>query len=137
MYLLDTNVVSELRKRHPDPHVLAWAASVPDRSLFLSALVIGEIRKGVENVRRRDGRRAEALDQWLSQLRRQYADRVLPVTPEIAECWGRLGSPDPLPAIDGLLAATALVHGLTLVTRNHKDVGRTGVPVEDPFVGRH
>ncbi|MGK5532579.1 type II toxin-antitoxin system VapC family toxin [Streptomyces sp. URMC 129] len=133
MYLLDTNVVSELRKRHPDPHVAAWIHGVPDRSVYLSALIIGEIRKGIENIRHRDGARARRLDAWLDDLGQRYADRVLPVTADIADAWGRLSAPHPVPAIDGLLAATALVHDLTLVTRNVKDVRGTGVRVRNPF----
>ncbi|WP_326598431.1 type II toxin-antitoxin system VapC family toxin [Streptomyces sp. NBC_01803] len=133
MYLLDTNVVSELRRHRPDPHVAAWIREVPDRSVFLSTLIIGEIRKGIENVRHRDGARARTLDLWLEDLRHRYADRVLPVTADIAEAWGRLSAPHRVPVIDGLLAATALVHDLTLVTRNVKDVRRTGVRLRDPF----
>lgn len=130
-YLLDTNVLSELRRRNPDPGVLSWAAKATP--LFTSALVIGEIRQGVEALRRRDTAQADRLAEWLSTVRHSYADRILPVTAEIAETWGRLTVPDPLPVIDGLLAATAQVHGLTFVTRNVKDVACTGVPVLNPF----
>ncbi|KQV05749.1 MULTISPECIES: type II toxin-antitoxin system VapC family toxin [unclassified Kitasatospora] len=130
-YLLDTNVLSELRRRNPDPAVLSWAAKAAP--LFTSALVIGEIRQGVESLRRRDAAQADRLAEWLSTVRHSYADRILPVTAEIAETWGRLTVPDPLPVIDGLLAATAQVHGLTFVTRNVKDVARTGVSVLNPF----
>ncbi|NGN66150.1 type II toxin-antitoxin system VapC family toxin [Streptomyces sp. A7024] len=132
-FLVDTNVFSELRRRKPDSRVVAWVRSTPGGSLFTSTLVVGEIRKGIENVRRRDERQAARLESWLEELRRGYADRLLPVTADVAERWGRFSSPDPLPVVDGLLAATAAVHGLTLVTRNVKDVGRTGVPCLDPF----
>ncbi|MGW2398932.1 PIN domain-containing protein [Kitasatospora sp. NPDC001664] len=133
-YLLDTNVLSELRKREPDRAVTGWLRSVGGGPVFTSALVIGEIRRGVERLRRRDPAQAERLDEWLAAIRLSYADRILPVTSEIAEAWALLTVPDPLPTGDGLLAATAKVHGLTLVTRNVKDVARTGVPVIDPFV---
>ncbi|WP_030056947.1 MULTISPECIES: type II toxin-antitoxin system VapC family toxin [Streptomyces] len=132
-FLLDTNVLSELRKRRPDPAVEAWATENQDGPMFTSSLVIGEIRQGVEQIRRRDRVQAERLAEWLLTVKRGYADRILPVTTEIAEVWARLNVPDPLPPIDGLLAATAKVHGLTLVTRNTKDVARAGVPVVNPF----
>ncbi|MBO1415639.1 type II toxin-antitoxin system VapC family toxin [Streptomyces sp. FH025] len=132
-FLLDTNVLSELRKRLPDPAVEAWMVEHRGGPMFTSALVIGEIRLGVEQVRRRDPAQAERLAEWLLAVKRGYADRILPVTTEIAEAWARLNVPDQLPPIDGLLAATARVHGLTLVTRNTKDVARAGVPVVNPF----
>lgn len=132
-FLVDTNVVSEARRRNPDEGVRRWFAGTPGRDLFLSVLVIGEIRQGVERLRRRDPSQAGGLDRWLAQLRDEYVDRVLPVTVEVAEAWGRFNVPDPLPAVDGLLAATAHVHGLTLVTRNTADVARTGVRLLDPF----
>jgi predicted nucleic acid-binding protein len=132
-FLLDTNVVSEVPKSRADADVLAWMASVTAADLYLSVLVVGEIRRGVEGLRRRDPAQAAVYDVWLTGLRRDYADRILPVTAEIAEEWGRLNVPDPIPTIDGLLAATAKVHGLTLVTRNTADVARTGVPLLNPF----
>jgi predicted nucleic acid-binding protein len=132
-FLLDTNVLSEARKRSADPKVRAWFASVPDPDLYLSVLVIGEIRQGVERLRRRDPAQASVFDEWLSTLLKEYADRIVPVTAEVAEAWGRLNVPDPLPVIDGLLAATAKVHGWTLVTRNTRDLARSGVRLLDPF----
>lgn len=131
-FLLDTNILSEARRRGGDPRVRAWLASVPGEELFLSVLVFGEIRQGIERLRRRDPAQAAILDQWLGTLRHNYADRLLPITPEIAEHWGALNVPDPIPTIDGLLAATALIHGLTLVTRNTRDVTGTGVRLYDP-----
>lgn len=132
-YLLDTNVVSEVRKQRPDARVRAWLEAVPIDSTYLSALVVGEIRLGIEQLRRRDPTRAAAHAVWLASLREGYADRILPVSADIAEEWARLSVPDPLPVVDGLLAATARVHGLTLVTRNTADVQRTGVALVNPF----
>lgn len=132
-YLLDTNVVSELRRPHPDPRVSAWFASVEAPELFLSALVVGEIVAGVERVRRRDPAAVVAYDAWLDELHDAFADRIVPVDLATAEEWGRMNVPDPLPVVDGLLAATAKVRGWTLVTRNVRDVTRTGVHVLDPF----
>jgi toxin FitB len=135
-YLLDTNVLSEARNPAGDANVGAWLASVRGTELYLSVLVVGEIRQGIERLRRRDPLQAAVFAAWLATLRRDYADRILPVTADIAEEWGRLNVPDPLPAIDGLLAATAQVHGLTLVTRNTADVARTGVALLNPFAPR-
>jgi predicted nucleic acid-binding protein len=133
-FLVDTNVVSELRKGHrANAKVRDWLRSVDDAALHLSVLVIGELRQGVERLRRRDPPAAANLDRWLHELVRSYADRVLPVDAEVAERWGRLNVPDPVSAVDGLLAATALVHSLTLVTRNVRDIQRTGVRHLDPF----
>lgn len=133
-YLLDTNVVSELRKAAPNSHVLAWQQRHRRAEAYISALVVGEIRQGIERVRPRDPAQADVLERWLTGLVSAYRDRILPVTVDIAEEWGRLNaSPQPLPVIDGLMAATAKVHRLTLVTRNVPDVARTGVTLLNPF----
>lgn len=133
-FLVDTNVLSELRKgARADPRVLGWFRSVDDAALYLSVLVIGELRQGVERLRRRDPPAAAKLDRWLHELIERHADRTLPVDAAVADRWGRLNVPDPIPAVDGLLAATALVHSLTLVTRNVRDVRTTGVRHLDPF----
>ena len=132
-YLLDTNVVSEVRKPQANPHVRAWFASAPDERLYLSVLTVGEIRRGIERLRRRDPAQAAVFEAWLAGLHQHYADRLLPVTAEIAEEWGRLNVPDPIPTVDGLLAATAQVRDLVLVTRNTADLARTGVRLLDPF----
>lgn len=133
-YLVDTNVISELRKgRRCDPGVASWFAEVSSAEIYLSALTVGEIRKGIENIRRRDERAAEVLETWLGELMTAHSDRILPIDEGIAEQWGRFNVPDPLPVVDSLLAATASVHGLTLVTRNVKHVERTGVDCLNPF----
>jgi predicted nucleic acid-binding protein len=126
-------VVSEARKRAGDANVKRWLRQRSATELFLSVLVVGEIRAGIERLRRHDEEQAATLDGWLDVLSSDYVDRILPVTAAVAEEWGRLNVPDPLPVIDGLLAATARVHGLTFVTRNVDDVARTGVRVLDPF----
>jgi hypothetical protein len=132
-WLLDTNIVSELRKgERADPGLRAWFAGADEAALFTSVLVVGELRRGIELLHRRDVPSALALEHWLAALTDGFADRILPVDRVVAEEWGRLNVPDPVPTVDGLLAATARVHGLTLVTRNTRDVARTGVPLLDP-----
>lgn len=133
-YLLDTNVVSELRKRErSSPAVRQWIEDVPEDSLFLSVLTIGELRRGVESIRRRDLAAASALDGWLARLLEFHRERIIGIDQAIAQEWGRLNVPDPLPVVDGLLAATARTHDLVLVTRNTADVQRTGAELVDPF----
>jgi len=135
-YLLDTNVISELRKgERADANVTAWFADVAEEEIFLSVLTIGEIRRGIESVRRRDPDSAAALDRWLTLVSETHGNRVVPIDRAITEEWGRMNVPDPLPVVDGLLAATAQVLGLTLVTRNVADVVGAGVPLLDPFAG--
>ena len=133
-FLLDTNVVSELRKRdRAHPNVARWVARTAVKDIGTSVVVLAEIRHGIELKRRSDPQQADALDRWFTQMRTRLADRVLPIDEPIAETWAMLGIPNPLPLIDGLLAATAKVHGLTLVTRNVADVARTRVSLLDPF----
>lgn len=132
--LVDTNVLSELRKGpRADRGVREWFAATADGDLFTSALVLGEIRRGVELVRRRDPSGAAALEQWLLRMSETFADRVLVIDAVVADRWGVLDVPDPIPTLDGLLAATALVHDMTVVTRNVKDIARTGAQVLNPF----
>ncbi|MEV4746402.1 type II toxin-antitoxin system VapC family toxin [Streptosporangium sp. NPDC049248] len=132
-YLLDTNVVSEARKRNGSPQVKGWIAAAHGPTLYISSLTVGEIRCGVELRRRRDPGQATVLERWLHGLQRQFGDRIVPVTVEAAEEWGRLNTIRPLPTTDGLIAATARVNGWTLVSRNIKDFAGTGVSVVNPF----
>lgn len=139
MLLVDTNVWSELRRvgrRHPraDPGVAAWYRDVARGELYTSVLVVGEMHRGAERVRHRgDALGADALQQWVHRLELTLGSRVLPVTMAIARRWGGLGVPDPISLVDGVLAATALEHGLTVVTRNTKDFSATGVATRNPF----
>ena len=135
-FLLDTNVLSEVRKHAPDAGVANWFGSVPAEQLFVSVLVVGEIRQGIERLARRDPAQALIFERWLSRLVDGYGDRVVPITERIAQVWGRLNVPDPVPVVDGLMAATALVHDWTLVTRDVDDVMSTGVRLLNPFSGR-
>lgn len=133
-FLVDTNVISELRKRdRANVNVRAWFASVTDDDLFLSVLVIGEIRQGIERLKERDSGQAEALEAWLGRVKKLFGPRLLPITESVAEEWGRLNRIRPLPTVDSLLAATAKVNGLTLVSRNVADFSGTGVSLLDPF----
>ncbi len=132
-YLLDTNVLSEAHKLRGDEGVVRWISSTPAEDLHLSVLVLGEIRRGTERLRRRDPQQASVYEIWLEAVARDYADRILPVDAEIAEEWGRMSVPDPVPIVDGLMAATAMVRGMTFVTRNTADVARTGVRLLNPF----
>lgn len=136
-FLVDTNVISELRKgARCDPSVASWFDALSPDEIFLSFLSIGELRRGIELIRRRDPEAAGALEEWLEGLVHDHGERILSIDREIASEWGRLSVPDPLPVIDSLLAATAKVHGLTLATRNTKDVERTGVKCVNPFEKR-
>ena len=133
-FLLDTNVLSEARKaKRADPRVVSWIAA-HRQELYLSVLVTGEVRRGIEVIRRRDRSAAGVLERWLRTLEAEFDERILPVDAAVADRWGRLMAERTLPVIDGLLAATALVHGLTLATRNVRDVSPTGVPTVDTFV---
>ena len=132
MYLLDTNVISELRRPKPHGAVLAWLQSVKDADLRISAVTIGEIQAGIEITRERDEAKAWEIEAWLGQVAQSY--NVLPMDAEIFRCWARLmhGRSNDL-IEDAMIAATAKVHGLTVVTRNVRDFGMFGVETFDPF----
>lgn len=133
-YLLDTNVVSELRKKAADPNVVNWATEIGRRDAFISVITIREIEAGVLAIERRDTRQGAALRAWLEQtVLVQYADRLLPVDLHVARRAATLHVPDARPERDALLAATALEYGLTVVTRNVNDFVPTGVKVVDPW----
>lgn len=133
-YLVDTNVLSELRRRDPDANVVRWLADRPATTLYLSVLTLGELRRGVEGLP--EGDRKRRLLDWLEvELPAYFAGRILPVDATVADRWGRLlaQAGRPLPAIDSLLAATALTHGLTLLTRNIRDFQHPDLTVLDPW----
>ncbi len=135
-YLIDTNIISEVRKgARCDAHVSAWYASIADDDLYLSTLVLAEIRKGVELARPRDAGKAVALERWLREIEVAFDGRVLGIDHAVSDQWGRMSAIRPIPVIDGLLAATASVNGLTLVTRNDRDVAGLGASVLNPFRG--
>ncbi|MFB6721362.1 type II toxin-antitoxin system VapC family toxin [Kribbella sp. NPDC056345] len=132
-FLLDTNIVSELRRPRPDTGVVDWIDAVRSSDLRLSVLTVGEITQGIERLALRDVRQAKAIAEWRDRLVNGYGDRIAPVSREVAEAWGRLNAYRPLPVIDGLLAATAVVHGWTLVTRDSDAVTGIGVKLLNPF----
>jgi len=137
-FLLDTNVISELVRPKPEPKVTAWIDATDESLLYLSVLTMGEIRKGIASLR--DPSRRVALEAWLdSDLVIRFAHRILPIDQPVADRWGRItaqvaAAKSSLPVIRGLLAATAIHHNLTLVTRNTRDVVAAGVPVFNPWV---
>lgn len=133
-WLLDTDVITELRKGDDaNPGLMAWIRAVEDEMLFISVLVLGELRHGVEITRRRDPEAGEALDQWLADVSLQFEERILPIDEEVTEQWGVFGMRDPITPVDGLVAATALVHGCTVVTRHESSYAGTDVTVLNPF----
>jgi len=133
-YLVDTNVLSELRKRQrADPLVLGWFWRRRPEELFVSVLTLGELRRGAERIRRRDPQAAEALSRWIDLISDRFQDRVLTIDRAVAELWGRLGVPDPLPDVDALIAATAIARNLVVVTRNVRHFSRANVRFLDPF----
>jgi predicted nucleic acid-binding protein len=133
MYLLDTDVLSELRKRKRNPHVAKWIGTAADSDLFLSTITIAEIERGIEQQRKPDPAFANDLSIWLEFTLRAFGDRILPLTVNIARRWGRLSAQIGNKELDLAIAATALEHGLTVVTGNTKHFQRTGVKLLNPF----
>ncbi|MGE0423612.1 MAG: type II toxin-antitoxin system VapC family toxin [Reyranellaceae bacterium] len=134
MYLLDTVSLSQAVKRRPDPRYVEWFAQQDNQSLFVSVLTLGEVQKGIESQLGRDPHHARELESWLVGSRSVFAGRILDVTEAIALRWGGIAARRPTPpAIDALIAATALVHGFAVVTRNVRDFERIGVAVVNPF----
>jgi len=134
-YLLDTNVLSETRKKRADPGVLAFLESVDSASLFLSVLTIGELRKGVAAKMRTDPATAKTLAAWVEGLEFGFADRILGIDAATARRWGDWSGDRPRPVVDTLLAATAVEHGLIFVTRNTRDVEGIPVKTHNPWTG--
>jgi toxin FitB len=133
-YLLDTNVLSEIRKGdRADVRVMSWFEKVGAEDLYLSVMTLGEIRYGVESKQRKDPQQARVLERWLERTGLHFSDRILPVSAAIADRWGRMGIDEPVPDVDAILAATAIEHGLTLVTRNVRNFSRSGVSLLNPW----
>ena len=133
MWLLDTMVISELRKQSPDQRVIAWLADKTERSLFLSVVTVSEIQRGIVRQQVKDAVFSERLKKWLDLLLRNYGDRILPVTADVARHWGTLSAQVGHDGADVIIAATAHHHGLTVVTRNERHFDQLGVPVINPF----
>jgi predicted nucleic acid-binding protein len=131
-FLLDTNVISEIR-RGRDPRVRAWVTEVKDVDLHLSVLTLGEIRKGIELLHGRDPAQAQAFARWLAELHTRFAERILSIDARIAEEWGRLNAAKPRNTVDSLIAATARLRGLTVVTRNTGDFEGCDVQLLNPW----
>lgn len=131
MYLLDTNIVSEARRG--TPQAVSWLRSIDPLSVHLSVLTLGEIMRGIILKQKSDPRAASHLAEWLRKLRRDHGDRILPITDQISVEWGRITAIRPRGDIDGLLAATAIIHDMILVTRNVKDFDDTGASVINPW----
>jgi predicted nucleic acid-binding protein len=136
-YLIDTNVISEIRKgARCDANVARWIGAVDQSSLYLSVLVVGEIRRGIAKLAARDMAQSRALGDWLATILRAFQGRLLPVSTDVAITWGSMSAARTYPVIDALLAATARVHDLTLVTRNVADLDGSGAKLLNPFVPR-
>jgi toxin FitB len=133
MFLLDTNIISELQKRRADPHITTWVRLIAPSDLFLSAVTITEIEFGIARIQRRDPMFARRLQEWLELTLRVYGERILPLTTGIARRWGRLSAQRGSKQLDLAIAATALEHGMTVVTRNISDFRPTGVSTLNPF----
>lgn len=131
MYLVDTNVISEARRN--TPQAIAWLRGVDPFSVHLSVITLGEVMRGIALKQRTDPRSAAHLSEWLRKLRHDHRDRILPITDQIAVEWGRIAAQRPRGDADGLIAATAIVHDLIVVTRNVGDFDDTGASVINPW----
>ena len=135
--LIDTNVISELKRdRNADRRVMAWYEQNPVEQLFTSVIVLGEIRRGIELIARRDHLQAERLEHWYASFRKRFGRRVLSVDEPMMNLWAKISVPDMLPRHDGIIAATALVHGMALATRDTDSYRRVGLEVIDPWSTR-
>ena len=133
--LLDTNVMSELKRgRNAAPHVIAWFTILPPQNVFTSVIVLGEIRRGIELIARRDKPQSDVLERWYASVRERLGARVLAVDEPVMTLWARISVPNMLPAYDGLIAATALVHDLIIASRNAGDFRRVGAKVINPWL---
>ncbi len=132
-YLLDTNVVSETRKLRPNPGLLSWLTHVDAGAAWLSSVVIGELDLGITRLAGTDAKRARELRTWLDNLSSQFSDRILPVNVTVARAWGHIGAQQTLAVAGALIAATAVAHDLTLVTRNISDFADLPVRLHNPF----
>ena len=135
-FLLDTNVLSEIRKGsgRAHPQVWEWWLGMRDQELFLSVMTLGEIRKGIDRLGSRDAPQSLVLERWLEEVKHAFRERLIEVTVGIAERWGKLQAIRTLPEVDALLAASVLEHDLTLVTRNEADFVGLGIRVINPFL---
>jgi hypothetical protein len=137
MFLVDTNVISEIRKKQKiNKGVKQFFKSIinDNKTLYISVITIGELRRGIELIRHRgDIKQANQLEEWLELIINEYQDNILEIDNDIAQLWGKLRSPHPENALDKQIAATALIHDLTVVTRNEKDFIKTGVKIFNPF----
>ena len=133
-YLLDTNIVGELRKgARCNPVVMAWYRHYAIETSFISVMTMGEIRKGIESSRLKDLAKAQGLERWLKELELSFEERILPVSAEIADIWGRFVHRGDVAAVDGLIAATAAHYSLTVAMRNARDFQRCGIDYVNPF----
>jgi predicted nucleic acid-binding protein len=135
MFLLDTNVISETRKPRPDPGLSRWLDGVPALDLYMCVMSLGEIRKGIERFRAADAKGAAEIEGWLNDVEDAFEGRILPIDRRVAQSWGLFSARSDLHAVDAMLAATARVHNLTLVTRNVRHVMPFGIDLLNPFAG--
>jgi toxin FitB len=132
-FLVDTNVITEARRKRPEPKVVAFMQSVRPERLFVSVLTLGELRKGAEMRARKDRSQGADIHRWIDEVESEFGKRALPINQSIARLWGELASVRPRPVVDTLIAATAIIHGLTLLTRNIPDIADTGVVTINPW----